>query len=151
MGNLYNKSDDLLIKDIYILKDNIYLIKHNEDIVMELSKSSIFVMPSRYEGYANALVEALACGIPSITYNWLLGAEEIVENHKNGVIVELSNRFDYADGKDDFKDVENLAQSMELLMNNEEMCNKMSLNAQKIINSREKNVIIPQWIELIEK
>lgn len=35
-------------------------------------------MASRFEGYANALVEAMACVLSCISYDWLNGIDEII-------------------------------------------------------------------------
>ncbi|WP_290708932.1 glycosyltransferase, partial [Flavihumibacter sp. CACIAM 22H1] len=52
------------------------------------SDSSIFVIPSRSEGFPNALIEAMAAGLPPVSYNFIGGPEEIIEPGKNGFLVE---------------------------------------------------------------
>ena len=77
-----NEKDRLLslVNELH-LENNVSILPSNKDVVNILNNSSIFVLPSRYEGYANILVESLACGVPSISYNWLTGVEEIIENN----------------------------------------------------------------------
>lgn len=134
------------------IKNNVILENGKSDVVPELNASSIYVMTSRYEGYANALVEAMACGVPSITYNWLCGSEEIITNKKDGIIVKLQDREKYASGLDFDKDVKNLANSIIYLIEHEHVCKDYSaIAAEKINQTRNKNVIINKWREIINE
>ena len=52
-----------------------------------LRSSSLFCFPSLWEGYPNALVEALSAGLPIILSNRLSNLNDFVENEYNGKIV----------------------------------------------------------------
>ena len=52
-------------------------------------KSDIFIFPSRFEGFPNALLEAAVIGTPMIANNSKGGINEII-NSKNGVIFDNS-------------------------------------------------------------
>ena len=56
-----------------------------------MSKSSLFVMSSNYEGFGNVLVEAMACGVPIISTNCPGGPSEILENVLWGTLIPLGN------------------------------------------------------------
>ncbi len=58
------------------------------EIVTELQKSDIFVLPSLTEGMSNAILEAMACGLPIIATN-VGGSIELIKS--NGFIVEKCN------------------------------------------------------------
>ena len=146
------------LKDSYVniinsenLRKNVELVNSTKNIEKELTDSSIFVMTSRYEGYANSLVEALACGIPSISYNWYTGCEEIIKNNVNGLIVPLANRYDYYNGKDDNQNIVNLANAINYLIENKEVCIKMSQEAKKIVETRKAEKILELWEDLIDE
>ena len=147
-----NEKDNLLslINELN-LENNISILPSNKDVVNILNNSSIFVLPSRYEGYANILVESLSCGVPSISYNWMTGVEEIIQNNKTGIIVNLQNRIDYFYNKNkNSKDIINLANAINYLIENEEVCNKFSNESIKITNTRDSDLIIEQWLNLIK-
>lgn len=149
LGSTDKKLQSLV--DSLSLNNNVELVSGNNDVVSELNSASIFVMTSRYEGYANALVEAMACGVPSITYNWYCGAEDIIDNGNDGIIVPLCNRDDYANGNNNIIDVENLAKEILNLINHKELCDKFSKNAAKKINeTRNTNTIINYWKKEIQ-
>ncbi|MCC2981313.1 glycosyltransferase family 4 protein [Sphingomonas sp. IC4-52] len=52
-----------------------------------IDKTSIFVLSSRYEGWPNALAEALAAGLPAIAFDCDFGAAEMVKDDATGVLV----------------------------------------------------------------
>ena len=58
----------------------------------ELGSATMFVLPSRYEGFPSALLEAMATGVPSIALDCQVGSKEIIENAANGLIVGHSPR-----------------------------------------------------------
>lgn len=134
-----------LINSLNIEK-NVELIDSSNNVVNILNESSIFVMTSRYEGYANALVEAMACGVPSITYDWLLGSDDIITNDLDGKIVKLVDRQQYANGIDNDEDIINLAESILMLITNKKICDEFSIkSSEKINKTRSTKNIISLW------
>ena len=147
-GN-YEKYLQKLIDDL-TLTTCVEILPSIKNVVEIFNKSSIFVLPSRYEGYANVLVEAMSCGMPCVSYNWLMGVEEIIEDGKNGFVVYLQNRNDYFNGIYSEKDVKNLAKKINYMIDNPKVCQKISKEAVKIIESRQLEKIINEWLKLID-
>ena len=57
-----------------------------DDLVTQLQEANLFVFPSRHEGMPNAVLEAMACGLPVIASH-IAGNEELVIDGENGLLV----------------------------------------------------------------
>ena len=69
------------------IQDSVEFLGKRTDIVDLLQDSWAFVLPSRWEGMPNALLEALACGLPCIATR-VSGSEDIIREGINGLLVE---------------------------------------------------------------
>ena len=139
-----------IIKDRKI-ENRVKMIGFTSDVDKTLEESKIFVLPSRTEGYANALVEAMFHGCACITFDWLMGASEIINDGINGKIVHLKDAKEYHDtGKLHASDVRNISETIEELMRNEKEIEKLSKEARKIKDTREGDKIISEWEKLVK-
>lgn len=133
------------------LTDCAYIMSSNNNIKDFFKTSSIYVMPSRFEGYGNTLAESLSCGMPSISYDWVMGVSDFVDDGKNGMIVKLKNRDDYFKGIDSEEDVKNLADAINKLIEDPKLCDKFSKEAFKTGADKDVKTIIKKWYEIIKK
>jgi glycosyltransferase involved in cell wall biosynthesis len=56
-----------------------------------MAKADFFISSSRFEGFPNAVIEALACGLPVIANDYLGGIHEIVNREEIGSIIDITN------------------------------------------------------------
>lgn len=119
-------------KKIGIL-DRIKVITNENDPNKIYSKASCLIMTSRYEGLPMVLIEAMARGVPCISYDCPQGPSEIIKNGINGYLIPVSDRKEFI-------------QKLGLVVNN-------SIQPELIIESvQEFNIsnVIQQWECLIE-
>ncbi len=69
--------------------DNYIILKgglSQADVIAELNKSDIFLLPSLSEGISNAVLEAMAMNVPIISTN-VGGMEEVINNNESGLLI----------------------------------------------------------------
>ncbi|HAT4119820.1 TPA: glycosyltransferase [Clostridium perfringens] len=96
-----NKNEDYVLIKLKNLANelnverNIHFLGKIDNISGFLDDIDIFVLPSRYEGFGLALVEAIACKVPVIASN-IDGPKEILKNGELGELFEKENYIDLA-------------------------------------------------------
>lgn len=61
-----------------------------ERLCVPLSAADVFVLATRYEGWANVFLEAMACGLPVVTTN-VGGNAEVVASENLGILVPFGD------------------------------------------------------------
>ena len=126
------------IVDKYNKEETIHLMPATYDIAEEFSKSSLYVMSSRYEGFGLVLAEAMSCGLPCVSFDCPYGPREIIKDGEDGL---LANN----------KDIEDLVRKMTQLMSNEELRRTMGEKAVRNIARYKPEYILKQWTKLFEQ
>jgi glycosyltransferase involved in cell wall biosynthesis len=78
-----------LIED-YRLSKFVILVEETKDIASYLNAADVFVLPSRFEGLSNSLLEAMACSLPIISTR-VGGSIDIIEDGINGLLVDCES------------------------------------------------------------
>ena len=72
------------------IRESIEFAGLQSDVVAQLHRAGIAILPSRWEGMPNAVLEAMACGIPCIATQ-VSGSEDIIQQGINGLLVEVED------------------------------------------------------------
>jgi glycosyltransferase involved in cell wall biosynthesis len=75
--------------DTHSLTNNIELLGHVDRPRDYMQQASVFVLSSRYEGFGNVVVEALACGCPVVSTDCQSGPAEILDDGRYGRLVPI--------------------------------------------------------------
>lgn len=73
------------------MSNKICLMGHTKNIYSEIFDARAFLYGSRQEGMPNALMEAMACGIPCISTNCDFGPSELIKNGENGILINVDD------------------------------------------------------------
>jgi len=121
------------------MEKNILLMGNIENVKDAIYKSGIFVMSSNYEGMPNALMEAMALGIPCISTDCPCGGPRfLINNMKNGVLFRVG-------------DSKELVNSLNYLIEHPKETKKISQNANKICEDLNPQIINKKWEDYIIK
>lgn len=116
------------------LKDFITLKGVSNKIQEEYPKYSLFVLPSRYEGFPLVLVEAMNFGLPCVGFP-IAGNTTVIQNGKNGLLAEE-------------RTPKCLANTILEIIGNEDLLKTMSNNAIDSVKRYEKENVMKMWQEL---
>lgn len=109
----------------------------SKQIGAEYAASSLLVMSSNYEGFPMVMIEAMACGLPVVAFEFKCGPKDIINDHHNGLRVEEGN-------------ISALADAMMELMQNSELRKRMSLEARKVTETYSEERVMRRWVTLFE-
>ena len=128
---------DSLVDELHIDRQRCHLNGPTENIISEYLNSSVFVFSSRFEGFGMVLVEAMACGLPVVSFDCPCGPKDIVASGVDGILVENGN-------------IDKLSEAIVSLIQDEKNLRRMACNA--IDNVQRFNIeqVALRWKSLFE-
>lgn len=119
----------------YELEDSLEIHAPTTDIGQEYVSSSILVMSSNYEGFPMVMIEAMACGVPVVSFAFKCGPKDIIRHQENGLIVSEG-------------DIVALAKALSFMMKDNALRAHCAQNAREIIAEYSEEVIMKKWMDL---
>lgn len=117
------------------LTHSVFLEGPVDNIMDKYLESSIYVMSSRFEGFGMVLIEAMACGLPVVSFNCPVGPATIVKDGVDGFLVENSNS-------------RALAEKLCYLIENENIRTQMGQQGRENVRKFRQENIMQEWIKL---
>ena len=119
-GELRAELENLIAN--YGLKDRIILLGKKENAARYLKAFDIYVCSSVKEGFPYSILEAMAAGLPIVSTN-VGGIPEMIQNQKNGLLIEPKNPSE-------------LATSIKFLIENPELANQLGNQAKITVKEK---------------
>lgn len=102
-----------------------------------LASASIFAFTSISEGFPNALAEAMAAGLPCVSFDCDSGPRDLIKDAENGFLVDLY-------------DTTSMAVKLNQLITNTELRNNISVEAKEISQKLNRETIANNYISFFE-
>ena len=119
------------------LHESMIMHEPTNQIMEKYLESSICVVSSRYEGFSMAIIEAMACGVPCVSFDCPFGPRNIIKKDEDGILVEYLNSRALAD---------NICE----LIENINLRKQLGSNAKKNIQRFTQDNIMKKWINLFD-
>lgn len=103
------------------------------------SRADIFCIPSFYEGFPNALAEALAAGLPAIGFQDCCGVSDLIQDGVNGILTKGAMTGD------------NLHLSLRTLMNDSLLRESMGDKAKLSVSKFDPSIVYNSWENFLVK
>lgn len=113
IGDGSEKNSFEILSDELDIRRDVMFVGYQNNIYKFISKADIFVHTCLFEGFANVIVEAMACGVPVVAVNCPYGPRDIIEHGVNGLLVPIQSEG-------------SLVEALSTLLNNEQLRKDMS-------------------------
>jgi|SRR5690554_25209 len=138
---IYGKIDDdktyLKQAETLGISNSVHFHNPVKDIQRKYMESSIMVLPSRSEGFGMVLIEAMACGVPCVSFNCPEGPADIIRDGQDGFLVANGN-------------VEELASKIMMLIEDEARRKSMGAKAKQNVKRYLPKEVVRQWDNLFK-
>ncbi len=135
---LYGKSNEDYLNTERLKEKNILHFPPEKNIMEKYLDSSIYVMSSRFEGFGMVLIEAMACGVPCISFDCDYGPSDIIIDNEDGLLVKKESTKDLAD-------------KLLLLIENNDLRQDFGKKAKVNVQRFEQSIIAQKWDNLFKR
>lgn len=118
------------------LEKKVFLMGNTEDVPAALAEGTMFVMSSNFEGMPNALMEAMAVGLPCISTKCPCGGPEELLKEEVGILIDVNNK-------------RQLVESMEKIILDDGIANNYSIRAKQKSKEFSSEKIFIKWEKII--
>jgi glycosyltransferase involved in cell wall biosynthesis len=129
-GNLQELAAQLRVADLVSLPG----VSDTPELFM--ARCGVFVLSSRFEGFPNVLVEAMACGAPVVSFNCPCGPAEIIGHGRNGLLVPAGNE-------------SLLTHALDTLLADEALRQRIGAAARQVIEEFSNDRVTTMWERLM--
>ena len=126
-----------MIDEFDINRNRCILYGTTRDVQSELAKSSLAVCSSRFEGFGMFILEAMACGLPVVSFDCPWGPRSIILDNVNGILIENEN-------------VDKLAEALIKLIFDDKLRYQMANNATNNIWKYKIDAVARKWKSLFD-
>ncbi len=126
-----------LISELH-MENKIYLLPPTHEIEKHYNEASIFAFTSIFEGFPNALTEAMHFGLPCIATDCPTGPSELIENDENGFLIPVNDK-------------KILQLKLQILISDKILQKRFGEKARESVVKYEAENVSKTWEDLIEK
>lgn len=138
---IYGEGDDRsklenLVNELGLV-DKVMLPGSTDRVMDEIRDATAFVLSSNFEGMPNALIEAMALGLPVISTDCPSGGPSFLINHEhNGLLVPVRN-------------LPAMADAIKKIIEDRELAIRLGAEATHIRSTLDVNVVCEKWISFL--
>ena len=120
------------------LMEKVKLMGTRKEVMKYVNESSVFILPSDFEGFPNVLIEAMATGLPVISSDFSTGvARTLINDGDNGYLFNVNDK-------------QSLIDAMSKLLDRETQFIEIGQRNKEIASKYEAKKVALQWLEMIE-
>lgn len=117
--------------------DKVFFKGYESNLEKIFSDASLMLLTSKRESFGLVIIEAFSYGVPVVAYTTTFGVDDLIEDSKDGYIVEQGN-------------VNDLTEKAIELLENMEVRNSFGIYGYKKIIDYEYEKVMVQWLRLVK-